>query len=45
MTNSIKRGTIHFDRDHTKELFEMCDDKINVNCELDKDFKNENGDG
>ena len=40
LSNSISRGTHHFDRDHTHELFTICvcDDRINPECPLHKEF-------
>lgn len=37
---SIARGTQHFDREHSKELFEICicGQNINPECELHKQF-------
>jgi len=41
LADSIARGTHHFDRDHTEELFRdcICGRTIDPDCPLHKDFK------
>jgi len=40
LQNSIARGTQHFDREHTKELFDtcVCGKTIDPDCQLHKNF-------
>ncbi len=40
LSESISRGTHHFDRDHSKEVIEncICDKNINPNCTVHNRF-------